>query len=213
MLALHRVVVPLLLFGALGCSGVPTDGSPAPKSAPAEKERSIAEARVALVIAETEREQQLVDAQAEIAKAQTELADAERELAAFVERTAPHELENARLSHDEAVYRSEEARAELAELEAMYKADQFAAMTKELVLQRGRRQVEVAERRLALSKAALAAKQEIEHVAKVKELEGKVADRRRALAKAERGLALAKLKSERDVLTATNALAKAQAQE
>lgn len=216
MSALHRVLVLPLLVVALSCAAAPTTSStsetPPAKSA-LEKEHGIAEARVGLVVAETKREHQLVGAQAEIAGAQADLAAAERELQTFVDRTAPHELEQARLSHDEAAYRAEEARAELAELEAMYKADQFAAMTKELVLQRGRRQLEVADRRLALSKAELATKQEVEHVGKRKELEAKVAASQRALAKAERGLALAKLEGERDVLAATNALAKAEAKE
>ena len=216
MPALPRVLVLPLLVVALGCAATPItsspSGTPSAKSA-AEKERGIAEARVGLVGAETKREHQLVDAQAVIAGAQADLAAAERELQTFVDRTATQELEEARLSHDEAAYRAEEARAELAELEAMYKADQFAAMTKELVLQRGRRQLEVAERRLALSKAELATRQEVEHVGKRKEFEAKVAASQRALAKAERGLALAKLEGERDVLAATHALAAAQAKE
>lgn len=216
MPVLHRVLVLPLLVVAFGCAAAPNTSSPSAKSAAnstAEKEHGVAEARVGLVVAETKREHQLADAQAEIAEAQVELAAAERELQTFLERTAPQELEEARLSHDEAAYRAEEARAELAELEAMYKADQFAAMTKELVLQRGRRQLEVAERRLALSKAALATRQEVEQVGKRKELEAKVAESQRALAKAERGLSLAKLEGERDVLTARNALASAEAKE
>ena len=60
--------------------------------------------------------------------------------------TAPAETTQAKISLDQARFSAEHAKDEHAELEAMYKADEFAEMTKKLMLKRSRRQMELADR-------------------------------------------------------------------
>lgn len=121
-------------------------------------------------------------------KAGRGLQSAEEAYEQFKSRTVPREIELAKISLDRAKYRAEHAVDEHKELEAMYKADEFAEMTKELVLKRSRRQLELAERSLQVQKKKLDDLQTAEHPRKLRELEGKVLDAKHAVDLAARQL-------------------------
>ncbi len=107
------------------------------------------------------------------------------------------------LSLDRARFRLEEQVAELAELEAMYAEEEFAEKTKELVLTRGKRSVEVAKRSLAISEQRLDVLMNLELPASRKKAE-------LALHKAELALEKARSGKERSLLEARIALQKAE---
>ena len=81
-----------------------------------------------------------------------DLAKAEKELELFEKEHKPREIDERKISMDQQTNYTEEQKDEFGELEAMYKEDEFAKTTKELVLKRGRRQMEMAERRLAIAR-------------------------------------------------------------
>jgi hypothetical protein len=122
---------------------------------------------------------------AEVAKrrAAAELDEARRELEAFVGEIKPRELEERRIRLDGSIHRADHAKDELGELTAMYEADEFAKATKELVLKRGRRELEMAERSLAVARAELAHFERVDLPKRQRELERKVADAEHEVAK------------------------------
>lgn len=81
-----------------------------------------------------------------------ELAKAEKELELFEKEHKPREIDEHKISMDQQTHYAEEQKDEFGELEAMYKEDEFAKTTKELVLKRGRRQMEMAQRRLEIAR-------------------------------------------------------------
>ena len=79
-----------------------------------------------------------------------ELRGKQRALEAF-EASSKMKIEDGRIDLDQARHRADHAKDELEELIAMYEAEEFAEITKELIIKRGRRNLEVAERRMALA--------------------------------------------------------------
>ncbi len=126
-------------------------------------------------------------------KARRDLQSAEEAYEQFKTRTVPREIDLAKISLDAAKYRAEHAVDEHKELEAMYKADEFAEMTKELVLKRSRRQLELAERSLQVQKKKLDDLQTAQHPRKLRELENKVLEATRAVELARQKLQKTKL--------------------
>src|SRR5688500_1574965 len=117
------------------------------------------------------------DAQAGEGEAQKEVENAERALAAATAelenfRKVVRELEGAEraLDLDRAQQNVVEAEQELAELEAMYAQEKFAAITKELVLTRGRSRLEMAKRGFDLEKQRAAQQQAFDHPKREREL-------------------------------------------
>ncbi len=144
----------------------------------------------------------LVMAEAEVAKTKTELHVWQR-----VQR--PQELRARQEVVARQAYTAEEAKDELAELDATYQADEFAKTTKELVLKRSRRKLELAERELANARKDLELLKDHTHALKEKELVQKMtvaeADQQKAqldLRKAEmdQGLQAKKAKDRREDL-------------
>ncbi len=99
---------------------------------------------------------------------------AQQTLSTFVHSEAPVKIKESKISFDQAKNRAELAKDELNELIAMYNADEFAEMTKELVLKRGRRNVEFSQRRLAVQAEKLERLQKVELPKKQHELENKL---------------------------------------
>lgn len=87
----------------------------------------------------------------------------------FKAREKPEKIADKQLDIDRAAWRMEESRQELAELESMYKKEDFAGLTKELVLQRGKKNLEFAQRGLELAKQTQ--EQLVSHELAKKELE------------------------------------------
>ncbi len=127
----------------------------------------------------------VMSAEAGLRRARAELDEARDELATFEREVRPRELEDRRIGLDSSTYRADHAKDELGELTKMYEEDEFAKTTKELVLKRGRRDLELADRGLAVAKL------EFEHFAnrelpkRLRELQRKFADAELELAKAE----------------------------
>jgi len=94
----------------------------------------------------------------------------------FTKHEAPAAVETAKISFKSAQDSATHAADEFKELVAMYKADEFAEMTKELVLKRGRSRMALAKRRLEVREAKLANLQGFTNPAKLRELQGKVKD-------------------------------------
>lgn len=125
----------------------------------AAKEKELRLKRRELEYANTEKETAAIDRktremglEAQAKKVALELEKAQKELKLFLEEHRPRQLEEKKISLDQQTYYAEHSKDELGELEAMYQADEFAKTTKELVLKRGRRQLEMAERSLAVAK-------------------------------------------------------------
>jgi hypothetical protein len=118
----------------------------------AQKRRELEYAKVSVQTAGIDRQVRSMSVDTAVARAQLELDKHKRELDLFLTQHKPREMEERRIGLDHQIYRAEEAKEELAELEAMYKEDEFARSTKELVVKRGRRQMEMADRSLAVGK-------------------------------------------------------------
>ena len=97
-------------------------------------------------------------------------------LANFKDHAAPAAFETAKISLKSAQDSATHAADEFKELVAMYKADEFAEMTKELVLKRGRSRMALADRRLKVQEARLANLAGFTNPAKLRELQGKAKD-------------------------------------
>lgn len=154
------------------------------------KQRELARGELENRIADLDRQSKEMGAKREVESAEQALEVARRELDTFVKATRPREIEERQISLDRTIHRAEHSKEELAELEAMYEEDEFARNTKELVLKRGRRDAEMAERQLAV------ARQEIEEFEK-HSLPAREAKLRRAVADAEGAFEKARLNLEK----------------
>ncbi len=205
------LAAPLLPLLLTACATAPTE--PAPQAPPAvaaeapkkpeasaedaaakkaeqqkeldKKRRELRYARAELEPAAMERRLHTMATETSLRETAAALEDARVDLTVFRTSVKPRELEDKRIGLDGRVHRADHAKDELAELTAMYEADEFAKVTKELVLKRGRRELEIAERSLAV------ARQEFEHFEKHElpkrehELERKVEAAEHARKKAE----------------------------
>lgn len=84
------------------------------------------------------------------AKGRDELSLLARKLKTWMEKQKPDRLDRAQLSLDQHQDGAKEAQEELTQLEMMYREDQFADKTKEIVLERGRRRLERSRKALEL---------------------------------------------------------------
>lgn len=108
----------------------------------------------------------------------------------FMNRDKPSKIADKQLDIDRAAWRMEETKQELEELEGMYKKEDFASLTKELVIQRGRKNLEFAQRGLELAKKGQ--EQLLNHELPKKELE-----LTQAVEKAQKALQEANAKKEK----------------
>ena len=193
------------------------EGAPKQDATPAKAgaDSKAAEAAYALKKAELEFERSLLQIQsekreAELAQetAQAELEDAERALEEFAAQRKL-KLDEAQLSLERSMGQASDAELELAELQAMYDEEDFAEKTKELVLNRGRRNLEHSKRALALAKEELRQLVEHELPAGERELVWDLKLAREGLDKAQRDLAIAALATKIDTLQAEQDLKEA----
>jgi hypothetical protein len=91
-----------------------------------------------------------------VEKAKKDIEVAERKLKNFKEKSRPERIERAELGLAFGQDSVKEAEQELEQLEIMYKDDQFADKTKEIVLERGRRRLERTKKSLAIESGAIA---------------------------------------------------------
>lgn len=155
--------------------------------------RDLEVARMELKIAELRAQMDAMSADGAKSKAQRDAQEAEAALTHFIDNEVPVLIEKSTISLDRSRHSAEHAADELAELEAMYSAEEFAEMTKELVLRRGRRNLEIAQRNLAVEEAKLKMLTEEELPRKKRGLKAKLSEARAALAKAQLGSRKAEL--------------------
>jgi hypothetical protein len=113
-------------------------------------ERDLPIAREKLAKAQKEMEDQGVDAQAAAAKADKELALARMRLETFESREAPSRTAKGELDLQQVKDGLDNAREELEQLELMYKEQDLADKTKEIVIRRARRELDRAQQRLKI---------------------------------------------------------------
>lgn len=148
----------VLLTLALALPAVAQEGSKKPEKKPetpealAKKvkklEHDLRVARLKVELAELDAQIKTGTAEAALAKSSRELDLAKQALGHFDTVISPTRITEAKIAFDAVKNRAEQAKDEYAELVAMYKQEEFAEMTKELVLKRGRNQLDLAERRL-----------------------------------------------------------------
>lgn len=148
------------------------------------KVRDLEYAEISVRTTAIDRQIRTMGFEAELARAEKDVEKHKKNLEQHTKETAPRELEERRIGVDHSVYRAEEAKDELAELESMYKADEFAKATKELVIKRGRRGVEMADRSLAVARRELAELENHTMPQRERELRDQLADAERTLQKA-----------------------------
>ena len=220
----------VLLLGSLGaCASVSAD-RPAgeSKSSPAKaadeaakKERKLDElrfelegARVALQVAELEAAADALGAAEDLEDARRELEEAERALKRFSEVKMPHSIAEGQLGIERSMQRLSESRQELAQMEAMYAADPnldaTGQATRDMVLERHRKQVEFSERGLDLARAEYADEVGAELPLEQRKLEVELAEARRALRKAETAAKKQALEGARDLAEARRGVSEAE---
>jgi hypothetical protein len=167
------------------------------------KQRELQALAVENQIAEVDRTVRQLNVDASLARTAAELTHAKKSLDVFLTEQKPRELEQKRIQLDQSTWHAEHQKDELGELTAMYEADEFARTTKELVLKRGRRDVEAAERHLAIAKKELThfetvslpdRERELRQKLTDAELERKKAELEAQKVKVEFGLAIEKAK-------------------
>jgi hypothetical protein len=140
------------------------------------KQRELEAAHGEQRVAEVDRQVRQLTLEAAVKKTGADLEQAQQDLAVFVAAVKPRELAERRISFDSSTYRAEHSKDELGELVAMYEADEFARTTRELVLKRGRRDLELAERSLAVATKELAHFETVTLPQRERELQHKVRD-------------------------------------
>ncbi|MCC7062358.1 MAG: hypothetical protein IT456_06100 [Planctomycetes bacterium] len=197
------------------CASVPVAAADAGAKAPAAESKSDAagkaEARKGkqkelnkkireLAHARIEKETGAIDAKiragavaAALQNATDELAEKQKALELFLGEQRSRELEEKKISLDRSAQRAEFAKDELGELVSMYENDEFAKTTKELVLKRGRRELEMADRSLAVERREFAEFEQHALPQRERELRRKVADAELERKKAEFEVDKAKL--------------------
>lgn len=116
------------------------------------KQRELAHADIEGKITKLDRRIEDMTLAASLREAAQKLEAAKAAYKLFTDEQRPRELEEHHINLDQRTHRADHAKDEFDELTAMYDADEFAKATKELVLKRGRRSLEIATRELAVAK-------------------------------------------------------------
>jgi hypothetical protein len=183
--------------GASSASAAEPSHPPAAKPEDADAADKLLKGNRELDYAKMELDLSKMSIAAETRESENAVIDATQKLEAvkrdrdnFKGREKPEKIADKQLDIDRAAWRMEESRQELAELESMYKKEDFAGLTKELVLQRGKKNLEFAQRGLDLAKQSQ--EQLVSHELAKKELELD-----QAVERAEKALAEANAKKEK----------------
>ena len=188
-------------------AGSAAAGEKTPKSE-ADRAAEITLAELELATAQVESQKEVGGAEQALQLAELRLKEARSALEEFTVRKRPLRVQEARLELDRAAGRAADAKAELAELEAMYAEDEFAATTKELVLTRGRRDLEHAERSLQIQQTKLTNLSEEELPREERKLQREALEKQGALETTQMALELARIKGQKAVRAAEHKLEK-----
>lgn len=158
-------------------------------------------------LAELQGRLEMSDAEHRIATTAERHAVAKAKLEAFEEKSRQR-IEDAQLDVESARDRMKNETEELEQLEMMYAGSELEDRTSEIVLNRGRRALELAHRRLALQEAQLALLQgstlplerlELDHELRSAEHEARQATYKLQLAQREFELSIHQLRTEREI--------------
>lgn len=174
----------------------------------ADRAHSLSQARMDMEITQLDVTAARTKAELGVTNARRELEEKERALAVFLEHERPNKMANAQLSLDRVVHRLDLERDELNELTAMYEAEDFAELTKELVLKRGRMGVAFAERSLELERKKLDLLSNETLAKQERELRVGVEKAQHGVREAEIGLKKAELEADKKLSGARHAIEK-----
>lgn len=233
------LVLPLLAF-APACNSLKSDSRPAGATAALEEtagdkqdgdeeettadklkkaEHGLEDARAELKIARQECQAGERKQKDEVEEAEYGLAKAREALEVFQRVAKPLELSKIELSLDRSAQSVQEIKQELEEIMAMYKKEDFASLTKELVISRSKKRLEFENREMEHEKTRAATERDVEIPRKEKDLDLEVKKAEAALreARAEQAKSadeneLKMKKAERAVDDAEKELAKLKAQ-
>jgi len=202
-----------------GQDGQPAETQPADPDAAAkearERERKLARlrrdmeaAQLKLAKAHTNEQNGELKHQEALASANVEMELAKRRLEAFNKFTAPKRVARAELDLQRAEDRHLEAREELQQLELMYKDEQFADQTKEIVIERARRRLARSTRDLELRRREFKTLTDVTLPMEQRELEHKAEQKKRAALNVQRDNEGALLDRKIAVINAESAVVK-----
>jgi hypothetical protein len=161
-----RTILPIALFFTLAAcastgsgekkpASAPSGGAPAKDEAKAEalqkKERELSYAKLQLQITVLEQQADARSQQNAIAEAERGVRRAEEELSDYQKAHKALEQAERELSTDQQKENLRETQQEFDELESMYKDEDFAKKTKELVLSRGKARLDFSRRGLEIA--------------------------------------------------------------
>ena len=129
-------------------------------------------------------------------KAEAELRIATAKRQHFEQTQSPHRVAQAQLGLQQANDSFADAKEEMEQLELMYAEQDLADKTKEIVIRRGKRRLEMAERRLALQQKELENLENFELPQELAKLTLEVEEKTREVDRARRGLESSKLERE-----------------
>lgn len=173
------VALGCLLFASCSSTGTKESTPPAdaPKAAEAaakkaeKKAKELETAKMELDIEQMSAAAKVTAAQQAVVHASFDLAEAQQAFDNYKGIEAPMQLESATIDLEQGRFRVAMREAELKELEDMYKKEQFATTTKELVLERGKKELEFAKREYAVAEKKHANLSKIEIPKKTRDLE------------------------------------------
>ncbi|MBK7642240.1 MAG: hypothetical protein IPJ19_04210 [Planctomycetes bacterium] len=204
-----RTILPIALILTLGaCASTgnqkaPAAGAPEPAAASKDdanadalkkKERELQYAKLQFQITELELQADTRGQQASIADAERGVRNAEEDLSDYLKTQRALESTERALGSDQQQEGVRESQQELEELESMYKDEDFANKTKELVLSRGRARLDFSRRGFELAKS----RREFQEATAAPRKER---DLRETLDKARRGLEDTRASAERKKLS------------
>ncbi|MBI3098843.1 MAG: hypothetical protein HYY93_11475 [Planctomycetes bacterium] len=155
-------------------------------------------------LAATKAERELLDRQQKEQRKATDLAlwQAEREYDAWMKHECASNLKSAELGVKSSEHSLADQKEELAQLESMYRKSELAGETKEIVLDRARRSVMMAEEYLKLARTSETVTKTYENPDKTKSLTETLDQRRQASALEATEAALARDRKDRELLKA-----------
>ncbi|MBI5364166.1 MAG: hypothetical protein HZA53_13380 [Planctomycetes bacterium] len=218
LFALPFVVLSLAACSSMGAkSSTATSEKPGGKQEAAKDEdagEKLAKKKFELECSRLELQLKRIGNEAEVRAAANEVDDSERglrdareALEKFQRHEKPVKVDESKLDLEQSVQRRTEQQQELDELEAMYKQEELATLTKELVLSRGRKSLEFAKRALELRTRNIEQSTNVELPRKERELGEGVAKAERRLADARAKAEKLKLENQLEMMKAEHGLA------
>jgi hypothetical protein len=174
------------------------------------KAREVTYAKMELAIAQLDAERELKDATLDVERSRHDLEAAQRNLEHFQKVERALALEDQVIDLDRAKEQAHQQQQELEELMAMYKADEYAKLTKELVIQRGKFQMEMAQRSLELARKRAADREGHEWPTKERELSLALRKAQDGLESSEAKLVKTKASTELELLRAKHKVEEAE---